>query len=123
MPQASLRDNSIGIPADLRDKLFQPFFTTKPTGEGTGQPISWRSPFSPHGAAAAAHHDGHFEYAPPGAQMLPDGVLGLLGDTFGQRSFLPWWRTRSSPAKYQIGSSRQQTRIRCEFAVVARRTA
>jgi signal transduction histidine kinase len=31
-----VQDNGTGIPTNIRDKLFQPFFTTKPTGEGTG---------------------------------------------------------------------------------------
>ena len=35
-----VRDNGTGIAPDQRDKLFQPFFTTKPTGEGTGLGLS-----------------------------------------------------------------------------------
>jgi signal transduction histidine kinase len=35
-----VRDNGIGILPEIKDKLFQPFFTTKPTGEGTGLGLS-----------------------------------------------------------------------------------
>jgi GAF domain-containing protein len=35
-----VRDNGVGIAAEHREKLFQPFFTTKPTGEGTGLGLS-----------------------------------------------------------------------------------
>jgi signal transduction histidine kinase len=35
-----IRDNGTGIPAEIREKMFNPFFTTKPAGEGTGLGLS-----------------------------------------------------------------------------------
>ncbi len=50
-----IRDNGAGIPPEIRDKLFQPFFTTKPTGEGTGLglSISWDIVTQQHGGTIA----------------------------------------------------------------------
>jgi signal transduction histidine kinase len=38
--EIKIRDNGTGIPPEVRDKLFNPFFTTKPAGEGTGLGLS-----------------------------------------------------------------------------------
>lgn len=35
-----IRDNGPGIPPNIMDKIFQPFFTTKPAGQGTGLGLS-----------------------------------------------------------------------------------
>jgi two-component system, NtrC family, sensor kinase len=35
-----IRDNGTGIPTEVREKMFNPFFTTKPAGEGTGLGLS-----------------------------------------------------------------------------------
>jgi PAS domain S-box-containing protein len=51
--EVRVRDNGAGIPPEIREKLFQPFFTTKPAGEGTGLglSISWDIVTQQHGGA------------------------------------------------------------------------
>ncbi len=38
--EISVKDNGNGIPEQVKEKIFQPFFTTKPTGQGTGLGLS-----------------------------------------------------------------------------------
>jgi two-component system, NtrC family, sensor kinase len=38
--EIKIKDNGIGIPQKVFEKIFQPFFTTKPTGQGTGLGLS-----------------------------------------------------------------------------------
>ena len=38
--EIKVMDNGNGIPQSVKDKIFQPFFTTKPTGQGTGLGLS-----------------------------------------------------------------------------------
>ncbi|MFL6542692.1 MAG: ATP-binding protein, partial [Chthoniobacterales bacterium] len=45
----TVQDNGKGIPADLRDKVFSPFCTTKPRGMGLGLPIVKRTVFDHNG--------------------------------------------------------------------------
>ena len=35
-----IKDNGTGMPESVKEKIFQPFFTTKPTGSGTGLGLS-----------------------------------------------------------------------------------
>jgi signal transduction histidine kinase len=49
--EVRVRDNGTGIAPEIRDKLFQPFVTTKPTGEGTelGLSIAYEIVTQQHG--------------------------------------------------------------------------
>ena len=38
--EITIRDNGTGIPPEAKEKMFNPFFTTKPAGEGTGLGLS-----------------------------------------------------------------------------------
>jgi len=40
MIEIRVRDNGTGMPEGVRTRIFQPFFTTKPAGEGTGLGLS-----------------------------------------------------------------------------------
>jgi signal transduction histidine kinase/putative methionine-R-sulfoxide reductase with GAF domain len=53
--EVRVRDNGVGIAPEIRDKLFQPFVTTKPTGEGTGLGLSiaWDIVTQQHGGTIA----------------------------------------------------------------------
>jgi signal transduction histidine kinase len=56
--QITVSDNGTGIPDHIKDKIFQPFFTTKPTGQGTGLGLSLSYDIvKSHGGLLTIHSD------------------------------------------------------------------
>jgi len=58
-----IRDNGTGIPPGVKEKMFNPFFTTKPAGEGTGLGLSMSHDIivKQHGGTIDVHTEqGHF---------------------------------------------------------------
>jgi signal transduction histidine kinase len=49
--EVQVRDNGAGIPREIMDKLFQPYFTAKPTGAGLGLSISYELVTAQHHGA------------------------------------------------------------------------
>ena len=76
--QISIRDNGAGMPPDVQEKLFTPFFTTKPAGEGTGLGLSISHD------VVVNQHRGHIEAATEPGEFteftitLPRRALGDL---------------------------------------------
>lgn len=52
-----IMDNGNGIPAEIKDKIFNPFFTTKPTGKGTGIGLSLSYDIIVHGHGGSLKAD------------------------------------------------------------------
>jgi len=74
--EVRVRDNGIGIAPEIRDKLFQPFVTTKPTGEGTGLGLSiaWDIVTQQHGGTIEV--DSRLGEFTEFTIRLPRGALG-----------------------------------------------
>ncbi|WP_293443045.1 ATP-binding protein [Persephonella sp.] len=53
-----IEDNGSGIPKENRDKIFQPFFTTKPKGTGLGLPMVYKIVFSHNGGISIESEEG-----------------------------------------------------------------
>ena len=78
------RDNGTGIPDEVRAKIFNPFFTTKPAGEGTGLGLSLSHDIvvKQHGGAIDVESEPgsttfiiRLPRADPSAQLRPGGII------------------------------------------------
>jgi signal transduction histidine kinase len=72
--EISVKDNGNGIPDSIKEKIFQPFFTTKPTGQGTGLGLSLSYDI-------VKAHGGELKVETRAGEGLPDGQ-GQAGSEF-----------------------------------------
>ncbi|MGB3074841.1 MAG: HAMP domain-containing sensor histidine kinase, partial [Chitinophagales bacterium] len=72
----SISDNGNGIPSKVLDKIFQPFFTTKPTGQGTGLGLSLSYDIITKG------HGGELKVETKAGERNPDSLGNGEGTTF-----------------------------------------
>jgi signal transduction histidine kinase len=70
-----VKDNGNGIPEKVLDKIFQPFFTTKPTGQGTGLGLSLSYDI-------VKAHGGDLRVETNEGKGLPDGASAQSGSEF-----------------------------------------
>ncbi len=68
--QISIKDNGAGVPQSIIDKIFQPFFTTKPTGQGTGLGLSLSYDIiKAHGGTISVNSFNNPKGGPPGGSI------------------------------------------------------